>query len=142
MKTIIKLMLATVLCVVSSAAKSNPPAKDPYHLVVEGEFLAQKHVQYTVYKLDAKTGVFISESHNKGRKYFHIMCDRGSKYIIRFQDRKGNVKFLMVEATREGYYGVNVDFNKPYDAMVKYTKNGYDVMLLTSSGMNQSIAHN
>lgn len=141
MKTIIKLMLATALCIVSSVSKSSTnPMKDPYHLVVEGTFLAEKHVQYTVYKLDEKTGAFVSESRNKGKKYFSVVCDKGSKYIIRFQDRKGNVKFLMIEATKEGYFGVNVDFNRSYDAVVKYSKNGYSVTPLTNSGINLDLA--
>jgi len=143
MKTIIKLVIAALLCAVDLSAGNTVTKlkiKDPYHLEIEGEFIAQRHIEYTVFKYNKKTESFISEERGKARRYYHFVCDRGCKYIIRFQDKHGNVKFLMVDATREGYFGVNVDFRKSYDAQIKYTKNGYSLTVLTSSGMRPDIA--
>jgi hypothetical protein len=46
----------------------------------------------------------------------------------------------MVDATREGYFEVDVDFRKSYDAQIKYTKNGYSLVVLTSSGVKPDLA--
>lgn len=138
MKTILKLIVAALLCVADLSAGNSvtkPTVKDPYHLIVEGEFIAQKNIHYTVYKLDAKSGLYKSEYRNKTRRYFYLECDRGARYLVRFQDKKGNIKFLMIEATREGYFGVNVDFNKSYDAVITYSKNGYMLTALTNAGI-------
>jgi hypothetical protein len=136
MKTILKLVLATVLCVVSTVSKSEVKYKDPYHFIVEGQFLAKKNVHYTVYKQD-KSGAFVSESRNKSRKYYSVTLDVGCKYIIRFQDKEGNVKFLMVDASKPGYYGINVDFTRSFDAQLRVTKVGYAVIPLTDNPIAQ-----
>lgn len=124
MKSIIKLVIIALLCSIDLSASKN---KDPYHLIVEGAFLNHKHIQYTVYRMNEKTGVFESELRTSARKYFQVACDVGTKYIVRFQDKTGNVKFLMINATRSDYFIVDVDFGKPYDAVIKDTKNGYSV---------------
>lgn len=131
MKQFISLLFITVMCLVTTTTEAK--TKDPYHLLVQGEFLSQKHISYTVYKYDVKKDKFVSESRTKARKYFLIHCDRGCKYIVRFQDKKGNTKFLMIDATREGEFVVDVDFRKPYDALLKHTKNGYSLTPLTNS---------
>lgn len=131
MKQFISLLLITLVCVVTT--KLEAKTKDPYHLLVQGEFLAKKNISYTVYKYDVKNDKFVSESRTKARKYFLISCDRGCKYIVRFQDKKGNTKFLLIDATREGEFVVDVDFSKPYDGMLRHTKNGYSLTPLTNS---------
>jgi len=100
--------------------------KDPYHLILEGKFLAEKNINCTVYRMD-KRGVFVKESRLKARKYFSFTCDVGGKYIIRFEDKKHNTKFLMVDVTKTGYFTIDVDFSKSYDAILKFTKVGYRI---------------
>lgn len=134
MKTIIKLIVAAILCAVDLSAGNTvtkPKVKDPYHLEVEGQILSDKNIHFTVYKMN-EDGVFRVEERGKIRKYYHLMCDRGSKYILRFENKKGDVKFLMVDATKAGYFGVNVDFSRPYDAKIYYAKNGYDLSVINS----------
>lgn len=132
MKKYLTMLLAALVCTFTATA-SETKSKDPYHLVVQGEFLSKKNISYTVYKYDVKEDKFMSELRTKARKYFLISCDRGCKYIVRFQDKNGNTKFLMIDATREGSFLVDVDFSKPYDASLKYTKNGYSLTPLTNS---------
>jgi hypothetical protein len=143
MKTIIKLVIAALLFAVDLSAGNSvtkPRVKDPYHLEIAGEFVAQRNINYTVFKYNKDSETFVKEERGKARKYFHFTCNRGCKYIIRFQDKSGNVKFLMVDATREGYFEVDVDFRKSYDAQIKYTKNGYSLVVLTSSGVKPDLA--
>lgn len=134
MKKLINSMLIVLLCTVVSTAKVN----DPYHLVIEGEFLSQKHIQCTVYKM-GKTGTFVSESHNKFRKYYSLTCDLGGKYLIRFTDKNQNTKFLMIDVIKGGYTVVDVDFSKSYDAMLKFNlqKRGYIVAPLIDNPVAQ-----
>lgn len=110
---------------------TKPKYKDHYHLEVEGQIISGKHIHFTVYKLN-KDGVFRVEKKGKVRKFYNYLCNKGCKYIFRFENKNGDVKFLMVDASREGYFGVNVDFSKPYDAKVHYTKNGYGLLILTN----------
>lgn len=140
MKTILKITLIGMIlleCLIASS-NNNPKTRDPFHLIVEGKFLAEKNVHYTVYKLNSK-GVFVSESHNKGKKYYSVMCDVGSKYLIRFQDKKHNVKFLMLDVTRHGTFTVDVDFSRSYDAVLQFTKNGYSITPLTNSMLQLTV---
>jgi len=131
-------MIAILVSVATSHAK--PTHKDRYHLIVEGSFLGQRNISCTVYKMD-QNGTFYSEERTKVRKHFQLRCKRGEKYIVRFQDKKGNTKFLMIDASKAGYFGVNVDFTRGYDAVIKYTKNGYSLTPLTASNMQSSIAN-
>lgn len=134
MKTIINLIIVMLVCVTNLNAGNNvtkPKYKDPYHLEVEGQILSGKNIHFTVYRM-AKDGIFKVEERGKVKKFYHYMCDRGSKYIFRFENKKGDVKFLMVDATDAGYFGVNVDFSKPYDGKIYPTKNGYDLLVLTN----------
>jgi len=123
-------MLFIILGIVTTQAKMN----DPYHLILEGQFLSEKNIHYTIYKMDSE-GTFKSIERTKSRRYYSITCDVGEKYLIRFQDKNQNVKFLIVEATKPGYFGANVDFRKSYDAVIRYTKNGYSITTLTNSGL-------
>lgn len=125
-KTTQILSIIMLMCMVAfSSSFTAKTKKDPYHFIVEGAILAQKNITYTVFKMDNTTGTFVSESHMKVRKYFSVMCDVGFKYIVRFQDKKGNVKFLMLDVTRNGSFTVDVDFEKPWDGLLKYTHMGY-----------------
>lgn len=131
-------MIAILVSVATSNASSKTCRNNPYILLVQGRFLGEKNVQYTIYKMNKK-GVFVNEIRTKGRKFYNIECQRGCKYIIRFQSKKGDVKFLMVDATNSGYFGVNVDFTKPYDAKITYTKNGYSLIHLTDSNIKTNL---
>ena len=120
------LSIIMLICMVAfSPSVTAKTKKDPYHFIVEGAILAQKNISYTVFKMDNKSGDFVSESHCKIRKHFSVMCDVGFKYIVRFQDKKGNVKFLMLDVTRNGSFTVDVDFTTPWDGLLKYTPIGY-----------------
>lgn len=127
MKKLINSLIVVLLCITSVQGKT----KDPYHLILEGEFLHQKNVNYTVYKMNNE-GTFVSEYRSKARKYYSITCDVGAKYLIRFQDKNQNVKFLMLDVTQSGTFTIDVDFCKEYDAVLRLTKNGYSLTPLTS----------
>lgn len=116
-----------LLCITSIQAKG----RDPHHLILEGEFLHKKNINYTVYKMNHE-GTFVSEYRSKARKYYSIACDLGAKYLIRFQDKNQNVKFLMIDVTQTGTFIIDVDFCKEYDAVLKLTKNGYSLTPLTN----------
>lgn len=143
MKTVIKLIIATILCVADLSAGNlvTKPMKDPYHLTVEGKFLNEKHIVCTIYMMDQR-GVFVRDLRMKCKKYYSFVFDIGRKYIVRFEDKNSNVKFLMVDVTRNGYFIADVDFSKKYDAKLYVTKNGYTLMPLTASGNPETIVRN
>lgn len=128
--SLITIMLVSVICS-GNNPHSTREKKDRFHLVVEGSFLNQKNVNYTVFQMDAE-GTFVSTEHIKARKYFSVVLDVNAKYIIRFEDKKHNVKFLIVDATRSGHFVVDVDFSKPHDAVLRMTKVGYAITPLTN----------
>lgn len=125
MKKFINSLIVVLLCITSVQGKT----KDPYHLFLDGEFLHKKNVNFTVYKM-GKDGVFYSEYRDKARKYYSITCDVGHKYLIRFQDKDQNVKFLMLDVTHAGLFTIDVDFSRSYDAMLTFTKNGYNIVAI------------
>jgi len=133
------MLICMVACSLSLTAKTK---KDPYHFIVEGVFLSEKNISYTVFKMDNRTGDFVSESHSKGRKYFSVTCDVGFKYIVRFQDKAGDVKFLMLDVTRNGYFTVDVDFEKPWDGLLKYTVTGYHLTRINNGLKDNPLATN
>lgn len=113
-------MIIMLMSVISLQAKH----RDPYHFIVEGEFLAQKNINYTVFK-QTTSGKFVAIEHTKARKYYRVECNTGEKYIIRFQNKKGDVKFLMIDAVERGYFIADVDWRKPYDGKITLEKIGY-----------------
>lgn len=124
-------MIMLVSMVYSGTNPSIKSVKDKFHFVVEGSFLNQKNVNYTVYQMD-REGTFVSIDHVKAKKHFSVVLDVSSKYIIRFEDKKHNVKFLIVDASQSGHFTVDVDFSKPHDAILKMTKIGYAITPLKS----------
>lgn len=127
------MIMIMLVSMVYSTSSTNLPTlkKDKYHLIVEGSFLNQKNVNYTVYEMNHE-GTFVSIDRVHARKYFSIVLDVNRKYIIRFEDKEHNVKFLLIDATDSGNFEVDVDFSKPHDAILKMTKVGYAVTPLTS----------
>lgn len=132
--------IVAIMCImlVSMTALSGKP-KDPFHLIVEGSFLSSKNIHYTVYK-ETKQGTFVSIEHTKAHKYYHIECNTGDKYLVRFQNKKGNVKFLMIDASTYGYFQADVDWSKSYDGLIKKEKVGYCLVALTKGNRPLALA--
>lgn len=128
MKKLINSIVVILLCVTSLQATG----KEPKHLIVEGEFLNDKNVNYTIFQ-SADDGKFVAVEHVKARKYFLVECNIGYKYIVRFQNKKGDVKFLMIDAAQKGYFMVDVDWQKPYDGKITFEKTGYALTPFTNS---------
>jgi hypothetical protein len=99
-------------------------AKDPYHFIVQGSFIADKNIKYTIFKME-KNGALVAIEHVKGRKYYFVECNVGDKYVVRFQNKKGNVKFLMIDASANGYFQADLDWTQPYDGWIKREKAKY-----------------
>ncbi len=137
MKKIVKTMLVILMSIITLTGKT----KDPYHLFLDGEFLHKKNINYTVYKM-GKDGVYHSEYRDKARKYYSITCDVGSKYLIRFQDKDQNVKFLMIDAVKCGYFMVDVDWRKPTDGKITLEKTGYVLTPFTNIAKAALLAKN
>ncbi len=123
------MILSSVNATINSKTK---PRRDPHHLLLEGKFLAEKNITYTIYKMD-REGTFVKESRNKAKRTFSIKCNVGDRYIVRFEDKKHNVKFLMMDITKSGKFTIDVDFSIPYDAVLKFTAVGYRLTRLVSN---------
>jgi len=120
-----KKIVTLILIVLSATVLAGKP-KDRYHFIVEGEFLSQKNINYTIFE-ENKDGKFVAVDHVKAKKYYFVECKVGKKYIVRFQNKEGDVKFLMIDAAKYGYYQVDVDWNNPHDAKITLEKIGYAV---------------
>ena len=138
MKKIVTLMLI-VLSTVVLAGKNK--VRDPYHFVVEGSFIATKNVSYTIFK-ENKEGTFVCIERTKARKVYRVECNTGGRYLVRFQNKKGDVKFLMIDASTYGYFQADVDWRKPYDGLIKKEKIGYCLVTLTNGNGRALIAQN
>jgi len=137
MKKIVSIMLIALVSVMTLQGKT----KDRWHFIVEGEFLAEKKISYTVFQQNDK-GVFVAIDHAKARKYYHLEFNTGHKYVIRFQNKKGDVKFLMVDAVERGYFIADVDWRKPYDGKITLEKIGYCLTPFTNMPRSAQVAKN
>jgi hypothetical protein len=137
MKKIVTIMCIMLMSVMTLTGKN----RDRYHFIVEGEFLADKNISYTIFQQD-QTGKFVAIEHVKSRKYFLVECNTGHKYIVRFQNKKGDVKFLMIDAVERGYFMVDVDWSKPYDGKITLEKTGYALTPFTNIPRSALIAQN
>ncbi len=137
MKKIVSIMMITLVSMVSLAGNN----KDRYHFVVEGEFLSQKKISYTVFQEDQK-GNFVAIEHVKARKSYHVVCNTGHRYIVRFQNKKGDVKFLMIDAVQRGYFIADVDWRKPFDGKITLEKIGYCLTPFTNMTKPVLLAQN
>ena len=135
MKKIVKTMLVILMSVITLTGK----AKDPYHCVVEGSYLADKNIQYTIFKMD-KNGDLIAIEHVKSRKHYFVECNVGDKYLVRFQNKQGDVKFLMINASKHGYFQANIDWSVPTDGMIKVEKTGYKLTRIKNELKDPSFA--
>jgi len=136
MKKIV-LMMFVILGVTTLQAK----VKDPQNFIVEGSFIADKNITYTVFKMD-KAGDLIAIEHVKGRKHYFVECNVGEKYVVRFQNKNGDVKFLMIHATTKGYFQADIDWTIPYDGMIKEEEIGYTLTRLTNGYKNSITVKN
>jgi len=126
MKKIV-LMMFVILGVTTLQAK----VKDPQNFIVEGSFIADKNITYTIFKMD-QVGDLIAIEHVKGHKHYFVECNVGDKYVVRFQNKKGDVKFLMIDATSTGYFEADIDWNVPYDGLIKEEKVGYSLSRISN----------
>ena len=117
MKKIVTMMII-ILGVISVQAR------DPYHFIVQGSFISDKNIKYTIFKME-KDGALVAIEHVKGRKYYFVECNVGEKYVVKFQNKKGNVKFLMIDASANGYFQADLDWTQPYDGWIKREKAKY-----------------
>lgn len=131
-----KLIVLSILLLISVVVNSKPNHKDRFHLIVKGKFLVKKHITYTILKEDNK-GVFVVQEKIKANRYYHVQCNVGERYIIRFEDRQHNIKFLMIEPQEGGYFVADVDFSKSYNARLHLTKDGYSLLPFTNSAMTR-----
>jgi len=134
MKKIVTMMII-ILSVVSLQAR------EPSYFIVEGSFIADKNINYTVFKMD-KAGDLIAIEHVKGRKHYFVECNVGEKYVVRFQNKNGDVKFLMIHATTKGYFQADIDWTIPYDGMIKEEEIGYTLTRLTNGYKNSITVKN
>jgi len=139
MKKIVSIMLVMLVSMTALAGKEK--IRDPYHFVVEGSFLSSKNVSYTVFK-ENKEGTFVCIERTKAHKVYRVECNTNGRYIVRFQNKKGDVKFLMIDASTYGYFQADVDWNKPYDGLIKKEKIGYCLVALTSGNRPALLAQN
>lgn len=137
MKKIVAMMIVMLVGMTSLQSKG----KDADYFIVEGSFLVSKNVYYTVYQQNSE-GTFVSVEHTKAHKSYHIKCDAGYKYMVRFQNKKGDVKFLLIDASTTGYFRADVDWSKPYDGLIKKYKIGYCLTALTNGARPALLAQN
>lgn len=135
MKKIVSIMLIALVSVMTLQGKT----KDRWHFIVEGEFLAEKKISYTVFQEDSK-GNFVAINHVKARKYYHLEFNTGHRYIVRFQNKKGDVKFLMIDAVERGYFVADVDWRKPYDGKITLEKIGYCLTPFNNTAKSDQMA--
>ena len=118
MKTLIFSILAAAISFSASAL--------PQPLVIEGNFIKEKNVDYELYVMDADSS-FCLLSSQTGKTSFSVQTFTGATYLIRFISDDGVVKFLLISPEKKGSFMVDVDFGNDNSAELYYSRQGYSI---------------
>lgn len=88
-------------------------------LTVEGKFMAQKNVKYTVFEYQ-EDGTLLEVFSGKGNQYFAVTLTTGNHYVVNFVSLNNEVKSLFIDADESGTFQLIVDFTKPNAGVLKY----------------------
>jgi hypothetical protein len=94
--------------------------KDKHHLILEGKFIAEKHVSYQVFEVAYDKSLVLQSTH-KGSHYYSIQTEVGKSYVVKFTTKSGNIKYLNLDVQNSGYFMVDVDFRNSKSASLTYT---------------------
>lgn len=124
MKNKVKIMMLIVTCMSMLSMYSNPLRRV---INVEGKFLHQKNITYTLYELQSN-GTYKRLETNKGRKSYALRLHTNTTYVIKFVDKSLTVKFLELRIEKPTDIIVDVDFNTNKSIRVIYNRQGLKVI--------------
>lgn len=117
-------MMLIVTCMSMLSMYSNPLRRV---INVEGKFLHQKNITYTLYELQSN-GTYKRLETNKGRKSYALRLHTNTTYVIKFVDKSLTVKFLELRIEKPTDIIVDVDFNTNKSIRVIYNRQGLKVI--------------
>jgi hypothetical protein len=115
MKTMLSLVLLTMSLICMSAQGSNPASV----FTLQGKFISEHSVQYDVYTINTDSTLELVSS-DCALKFFNIEVEVGKEYVIKFVSRDGLAKYLYVDVTATGGFGIDVDFNRNGSARLSF----------------------
>jgi hypothetical protein len=124
MKNKVKIMMLIVTCMSMLSMYSNPLRRV---INVEGKFLHQKNITYTLYELQSN-GTYKRLETNKGRKSYALRLHTNTTYVIKFVDKSLTVKFLELRIEKPTDMLIDVDFNTNKSIRVIYNRQGLKVI--------------
>ena len=115
-----KVIMLILTCISMLSMYSKP------RVTVEGNFLHQKHVSYTLYELE-DNGTYKELISSHGRKAYSVQCNTKTTYLIKFVDKTQTVKYLEFRIDRVKDIVVDVDFSTNQSIKLLYDKKGLKI---------------
>ena len=137
MKKIVSIMLITLVSVMTLSGKT----KTPNHLLLGGEHLNDKNINYRVFCKN-KQGELVLVEKSRSRKFYLLELNVGETYLIAFKNRKGEQKLLVINALKSGSFAVDVDWSTSDNAKVTVENNNYKIVLIKNKTELESVAQN
>ena len=94
----------------------------PRIIMVEGNFLHDKNIKFTLYQVDS-LGKYIELESSEAKKTYYVKCYTKTKYVLKFES-KNKVKYMEFEIKIHKNVQVDVDFNTDDNIHMEYSGNG------------------
>ena len=112
-------MLSLVLFTVSLFSLSAVDTSSANTFSIQGKFIAEHQVHFEVYTINSDSTLELV-SVDCAFKFFNIDINVGDSYLIKFVSDEQMVKYLYVDVTEYGGFGIDVDFNRQGSARLVY----------------------
>ena len=129
-----KKLLTLALLSLSISAMSTITVEPTSTFTVQGKFISEHSVNYEVYVINSDSTLELVTS-DCALKFFTIDIEIGKEYLVKFISRDNKVKYLTIDASEYGGFGVDVDFERSGSARLSYNpyKNQYSIVPLETS---------
>jgi hypothetical protein len=126
-KTKVIMLILTCISVLSMYSK-------PRVITVEGNFLHQKHVSYTLYELE-DNGAYKELVSSHGRKMYSVKCNTKTTYLIKFVDKTQTIKYLELRIDRAKDIVIDIDFSTNQSIKLLYDKKGLKITDMSNDAL-------
>lgn len=130
------ILLSVILLTVNLVCFSNVNTEPLNTFTIQGKFISENNVSYEVYTINTDNTLQLVEA-DCALKFFTIDVSVGNKYLIKFISKDNKEKYLYIDASEYGGFGIDVDFNRNGSARLVFDsyKNSYSVVPLETADL-------
>lgn len=123
------ILLSVILLTVNLICFSNVNTDPLNTFTIQGKFISENNVHYEVYIINPDSTLELVTT-DCALKFFTIDIQVGNEYLIKFISKDNQEKYLYINASEYGGFGVDVDFNRKGSARLAYDLNQHDYSIM------------